>query len=315
MKKYISYCLATLLLTAAIMAGIVLGIICFPQNVFYTGYQSLIQDKYRILCETNEPKIIIVSGSSSAFGLNQSMLEEASGYKVANLGLHAGFLPLFYTELSKENINPGDIVLLGYEYDWKNDPVFDYVGTDLIMSGIDNHIEMYLNVPIRKWPNFLGYIFEFAAVKNSYVPVGGIYSREAFDAVTGQMTMKRDETFEAYYQNPELHGFIDLGDAKISQYAIDYLSEYKEYVESCGATVYFVAPPVLIDSIICEHSEFDRLKEMEMEYIGIPYISNPTDYFFTADYMYNSIYHCNSAGEIRRTELLIADLQRAGVIN
>lgn len=48
--------------------------------------------------------------------------------------------------------------------------------------------------------------------------------------------------------------------------------------------------------------------------IGIPYISNPEDYFFENELMSNSIYHCSSEGAIVRTQLLIQDLKNAGII-
>ena len=95
MKDFLKYFGLTLLITVIMFEGITIGLLTYPKGVFHSSYQSLIQDKYRILIETNEPKIIIVSGSSSAFGLNQKMLEDSTGYKVANLGLHAGFGHLF----------------------------------------------------------------------------------------------------------------------------------------------------------------------------------------------------------------------------
>lgn len=79
MKRYLKFLATTLFLTLLFFEGITLSILKFPENVFYSSYQSLIQDKYRILNETSSPKIIIVAGSSSAFGLDQEMLEKAGG--------------------------------------------------------------------------------------------------------------------------------------------------------------------------------------------------------------------------------------------
>lgn len=194
--KYLKFLCTTLLISIIIIWVLFLGIVCEPRDVFQSSYQSLIQDKFRILMETNEPKIIIVAGSSSAFGLNQKMLEEASGYKVVNLGLHAGFGHLFYSELAKANINKGDIVLLGYEYDWMTKAGFNDLGTDLIMSGIDDNIEMYKYIPVKKWHAVFGYLFTYATDKNAYVPASGQYSRDAFDPKTGQMTFVRDYNME-----------------------------------------------------------------------------------------------------------------------
>lgn len=310
MKQYLKFLITTLVIAFLFFEGITLCILKYPENTFYSSYQSLIQDKYRILAETNTPKIIIVSGSSSAFGLDQKMLEEASeGYKVSNLGLHAGFGHLFHSELAKANINEGDIVLLGYEYDWQEG--FDSLNQELIMTGIDNNIEMYTRIPINKWPNFIGYLFKYAEIKNSYTDATGIYSREAFDSETGQMTMERNDSME---YTEEAYGTLDLTDVTISEEAIKYLVDFKEYVENRGASIYFIAPPVVADGVVCDYHELDKLKELEEEQIGIPYISNPTDYIFPCELMSNALYHCNSAGEKVRTELLIEDLRRADVI-
>lgn len=307
--KYIKFLFSTLLTSAILFAGIVWGIICVPRNTFDTSYQSIIQEKFAILRETNDPKIIIVSGSSSAFGLNQKMLEDATGYKVANLGLHAGFSYLFCSELAKANINKGDIVLLGYEYNWYQ--CFDLKDTNLIMSGIDDNIEIYHFLPAKIWSSCLGNLFTFAAKKNSYIPTSGIYSRESFDLETGQMNAIRDSTI---LWNADLDGTVDLRNTGISSDTIEYLKDFKAFIESNGASVYFICPPLLADSIACDYSEFTRLIEIEEAEIGIKYISDPTQYFFPDEWMFDTIYHCNNIGEDMRTKILIEDLKRAFII-
>lgn len=311
MRQYIKYMLSILILTIVIFETIILAILCNPKGVFKTSYQSIIVDKYRILQQTDSPKIIVISGSSSAFGLDQELLEEETGYRVVNLGLHAGFGHLFYSELAKENIQQGDIVLLGYEYGWQNG--FNDLGQDLIMTGIDDNIDMYKHIPISHWKDFVGYIFKYAEIKNSYTGASGIYSREAFDAESAQMTMDRQYEMGDPY-NSDVYGVIDITGVQISDNTVEYLSKYKEYVESRGANAYFISPPVLKRAIVCDYKEFLSLKQQEIELIGIPYISNPEDYFFEDELMSNSIYHCSTEGEKIRTELLIEDLKQANVI-
>ena len=177
MKAYLKWLLSLIFVTILIIVGTVIGILKYPGDVFHSGYQSLVQDQYRILKNTNDPKIVVVGGSSLAFGLNQQMIEEATGYEVVNLGLHAGLGLWFPTEMAKTNINEGDIVLVGYEYLWIYG--FDAYDQSLIMSGIDDNIEMYRIIPLDKWPEFLGNIFEYAEIKNTYEDATGIYSRAA----------------------------------------------------------------------------------------------------------------------------------------
>ena len=314
MKKFIGLVLTTVLFTIIFMECIIMGILKFPKGVFHQSYQSLIQDKYDLLMNTDEPKIIFVAGSSGTFGLDQQMLEEASGYKVVNLGVHAGFGPIFYSEISKANINEGDIVLLAYEYNWYPDDGFDMVGTELIMTGIDDDIELYKYIPARKWPSFLGYLFTYATMKNYYQPPTGIYSREAFDEETTQLIMQRDEQMD-YESMKDKFELIDLHNAVISDRSIEYLKEYKKYAEDRGAKVYFVAPPLIENAVICSDEDFRLFAKQEEEKIGIPYISDPSDYLYPEELMYDALYHCNSEGEKVRTGMLIDDLKNAGVID
>lgn len=113
--------------------------------------------------------------------------------------------------------------------------------------------------------------------------------------------------------NPEIHNSIDLTNIVISEESEKYLKEYKNYVENKKAKVYFIAPPVLEDSIENDYAWFDYLKEVEEKTIGISYISNPREYVFPSKLMFDTIYHCNSEGERVRTELLIEDLKRANI--
>lgn len=309
--KYIKFIVFTILLSLVLFEVVVLGIICFPKDVYHSSYQSVIQDKFRLLKETNEPKIIIVAGSSSAYGLEQNMLEEATGYKVVNLGLHAGFGHLITSELSKVNINPGDIVLLGYEYGWQYEDGFDSLRPDLIYSGFDSHLEMYKYIPIRKWDDMLSYLFKHADNKNHFLPAEGMYSRNAFDSENFQYVIERNE---ALNYNREVQGEEKMeGFSQISDFSIKYLKEYKRYVESRGAEVFFIAPPLLADAVVGDSGELEALKNNEEKQIGIKYISNPMNYLFSADMMFDTIYHCNSAGEIYRTKLLIDELMNADI--
>ena len=311
MKKYFHFLILTIILFVILFEGITIGVLTCNPGTYHTNYDSVIVDKYRILQNTNEPKIVIIAGSSSAFGLNQKMLEDATGYKVVNMGLDASFGPLFYSELAKENINAGDIVLLAYEYGWING--FDKLGQRDIMAGIDDNIDLYKHIPIGRWGDFIGFLFGYAAMKSEHKTYSGIYSREAFDEETAQLTWPRNSSID-YENHIDLFGTCDLGDATISENSIDYLSAFKSYIEKRHARVYFVAPPLLKDAIACDYSAFDLLRQYEEELIGIPYISDPNDYFFDKSLMCDTIYHCNAEGEVARTRQLIQDLTNANII-
>ncbi len=316
MSKYIKYILTTVLISLILFEAVVFGILLQKKGVFDPSYQSVIVDKYRILENTEEKKIIMIAGSSSAFGLDQELLEQETGYKVANLGLHAGFGQLFNSELAKTNINEGDIVLLGYEYSWVDN--FTDWGQSLIMSGIDDNIDMYKLIPASDWKEFVGYLFQYAAKKHSYEGSSGNYSRSAFDSENAQMTWPRYYAMSDYFDRESTYGHISVldknGDISITDRSIEYLKDLKKYVEDRGASIYFVSSPILYESVSCSADDFLKLAELEEELVGIPYISDPRLYMFPIDRMADAINHCNSEGQTARTSILVDDLRLCGAI-
>lgn len=274
---------------------------------FVGSYQSVIQLKYDHLMKTSSKKIILIGGSNLAFGINETMITDATGYDVANLGLHAGFGTLFPTELSKANINAGDIVVLAYEYGWEQANSFSTFGVDLIMSGIDNRLDMYRYVPVSKYPEILDYLPEYYSKKNTvdYLQQPeGSYTSKLFND-KGQMTYFRDHSQYAYTKDHD----ITLGDFNISGESKQYLSAFKSFVESKGASLYFTAPVVYKGSVIDTQHIIDKIPEKVEKELGIPYISKPSDYLFDLSIIYDSPYHTTSAGETLRTKQLIADLK------
>lgn len=307
--RFVKYVICVFIMSITIIAITFVGIVAFPQNKLSTGYNSVVQTKYDNLINTKSPKIIIIGGSSAAFGINEDILEEATGLPVVNLGVHVAMGGLFNTEISKGNIKSGDIVLLGYEYQWGQHDYFHDIGVEQVMSGIDSRIDMYQYIPINKWDQIMGYLFTFASKKLRFEPPTGTYTRASFNE-DGAMILKRDNfVIDDYQHKIDTYGNVTGEKLVISQESKEYLKKYKSYVENRGASVYFIAPPLLDEAY---QDSLDKLTQMvnnEEEQIGIPYISNPIDYLFSSDFMFDTIYHCNSKGEEHRTQLLIDDLK------
>lgn len=305
---------AVVVLTALMVLGSFLLIVGVPQGHFAPSYQSVIQTKYDKLLRTDEPKIILIGGSNLAFGMDEQRLEEATGYKIVNMGLHAGFGQLFNTEIAKANINAGDIVILAYEYYWADPGGMDSIGVDMVMSGIDHRLDMYRHIPVRKYKELLGYLTTYAVKKLQPVSAPGAYASAAFDE-EGRMIYDRPTTTDGlldYANNRETYGIVTIT-TTIPEENAAYIREFKQYVEEQGATVYFVAPSLLVDTVASTAEDFLAFRDEVERTTGVPYISNPLDYLFPMELMYDTRYHCNNAGEAYRTELLIRDLAAVGI--
>ena len=279
------------------------------ESTFDDTYQSVIQRKYTHLKETNEKKIIIVGGSSAGFGIDASYLEEKTGYKVVNMRLHAGFGNLFNTEIIKSNVNKGDIVILAYEYNLNKDCFKSLGNIELITTGIDSNLSIYQQLPFRTYKEILGNMINYAKKKYTYSPTSsGVYSSQAFDK-NGNMTFVRNKfVLENYKANIDYYGQITQNDLQSTDENLDYLRDFKKWIQNKEALVYFSAPPVLNQAIDVIENDLNNYKAC-LEMSGIKFISNPNDYIFDEEYMYDTIYHCNSKGERKRSELLYKDLK------
>ena len=73
-------------------------------------------DKCTLLAESESPRIVLVGGSSLAFGVDSTLLEqEFPGYRVVNFGLYAALGTQLMLELSDGQFRAGDIVILSPE--------------------------------------------------------------------------------------------------------------------------------------------------------------------------------------------------------
>lgn len=120
-------------------------------------WKVIYQIKNTLASKIQGKKIIIASGSNCLFGIDSKLLEEITGYKVANLACHAGLdLGLLYLQI-KEIIKPGDIVVMPLEApyytrekltDFYVDNVIEWAWQDCFScSSIIDKINFMISVP------------------------------------------------------------------------------------------------------------------------------------------------------------------------
>ncbi len=63
------------------------------------------------------PKLVLVGGSSAAFGFSSDLLETAVGRPVVNMGLMAGLGVEYMLAEIRSSLKPGDAVVLSFEYE------------------------------------------------------------------------------------------------------------------------------------------------------------------------------------------------------
>lgn len=74
------------------------------------------QKKLRRAASIEKPKLLLVGGSATLFGIHAELIEQRLDYPTVNMGTHAGLGIAYMLHLAKQVAKAGDTVLLTFEY-------------------------------------------------------------------------------------------------------------------------------------------------------------------------------------------------------
>lgn len=280
--------------------------------VYDNTFLGELSEKYDRLKGTDEPKIVIVAGSSSAFGLDSGMMSEKLGKEVVNFGLYANLGTKLMMDLSKENINSRDIIVLAPELNAQTYSL--YFNAETAAQALDGAAYMLKNIDGENRAALTGALWKFSGDKIKYALSGrlpentGAYRKEFFNEY-GDNTYDRPYSVLTGYGNPITLDFN--GSSDYDEY-IEYVNDYVRYAEKRGATVYFSFPPMNEEAVRDYNSDNDILAFYQklVNDLDCKVISNIFDYILDPGYFYDSEFHLNNSGVTVRTVLLIDDIKR-----
>ena len=305
--------LIALTLAVLIPFGAILGITAFAKPVYGQTFLGELAPKYERLNAIDEPKVIIVGGSSVAFGLDSKLLEQHIGMPVVNFGLYATLGTKIMVDLSKANVNEGDIVILAPEMDEQTLSL--YFNAEAALQGMESDWRMLRYIPKDNHSDLVGGIYEYVTSKIKYMREGlldptGVYNRDSFNEY-GDIVYARPHNTMLLGYDPTKS--IELTSALFDQEFVDYINEYTAYCERRGATVYFSFCPMNASAMSPANTE-DTLFEFYRylyENLDCEVIGNVNDYIIEENYFYDSNFHLNDSGVVLRTSLLAHDINRA----
>ena len=279
---------------------------------FDESFVGALDDKLDRLHSIEEDKLVIIGGSSAAFGYDSAILEKYLDMPVVNLGLYAALGTKLMLDLSKEGIKEGDIVLIAPELDAQTLSLYFSASTTL--RALDSSPEYLLDIPREHTVSLLGASWSFAAEKFNYKlfasPVyDGIYNSKSFNEYGDIGAYRKNNVMQEYY-DPNLE--IDLGKSIVDSEFLDYLNGYIAFCEGRGASVYFEFCPMnrlgLNENSQNEASRY-AFEEYLRENLDCTVIaSSIEDYIYEEGYFYDSNFHLNSAGAVKHSVNVTRDI-------
>lgn len=311
MKNYIK----SLIIFVAVLLPFVIMIIftaAVPAQYSKTFLGEL-TDKYKRLGSIEGPKIVVVGGSSVAFGLDSELLSEHIGMPVVNFGLYASLGTKIMLDLSEDYIGEGDIIVLAPELD--SQTLSLYFNAESTWQALDSNLSMLKSIDKEDYSDLAGGWFRYVSSKGklwfdgAHLNPEGVYNRSSFNE-HGDIVFPRPHNAMKLGYDPNKQ--IVLEPSIFSVEFIDYLNRYIAEARERGADVFFTFPPMNRTALAPNVTDESILEFYRFicESIDCEVISNINDYIIEENYFFDSNLHLNDSGVTLRTATLIGDLYR-----
>lgn len=314
MKQRILRLTAVILLLAIVPVGLLLTGASLPGYYGETYYAEL-ADMYHRLYATEGKKIVIIGGSSVAFGLDTALMETLLAqnrydYTVCSFGLYAAVGTSAMLDLSEDALNEGDIVILAMEP--TSETMSTYFGATAFWKCAEDAPEMLLNLSRDKqaaiFGNYIPYLQERWSIReDGTVPASGdVYAKSSFN----------DRCDMVYHRagNMMALGFdtaspIDLSSVTIEAEFARQVNDYCAAAARRGVNVVMSFGPMNGSAVTDSSAEtVGAFFTLCNSAFVCPILSDPNDYILESGWFYDSNFHLNTAGAEVRTVKLTSDL-------
>lgn len=313
MRKFLKWLLKLFILIILLLTPfvIVFWVTEKTPNQYSNTYLAEFNDKYNLLNNTKDKKIVFVGGSSLPFGLRSDLIEEQlKDYKVVNFGLYATLGTKFMMDMSKSNINSGDIVVLSPELNSQTYSL--YFNPTAVLQACDGFTFKLSNLSISddlklfyNYYNFAKDKLNYAKDNNAPDPIG-IYRHDSFNEY-GDIKVDRPNNIMNNGVDSTMQ--ITTTNELLNDEFVNYVNNYCDYVRNRGAKVYFNFSPCNELAIASSKKTRDEFQNQIDIKIKCDRLSNLDDCIIDYRYFYDTNFHLNSAGAIYYTSLLINNLK------
>ncbi|MFA5562268.1 MAG: hypothetical protein WDA00_06495 [Eubacteriales bacterium] len=325
--------LMPLLLTTSVLLAV-------PNQFSHTFYGAL-NEKYDRLYDTKGEKIVLVGGSSVAFGYDSRMIAEYTGMEVVNFGLYAELGTKIMLDLSRGAIEEGDIIILAPELDPQTLSL--YFNGSATLKALDDDYGMLSHIAIKNYDSLWGALWDFMNTKLSYFLSGeapdpeGVYNSRHFNEYGDLAYPRAENKMPGGY---DANTMVSLSGTIFDPDFIDYVNDYIKAAEKKGATVYFGWCPINrlsldlteAEAVYGSRADFiagydgsyaaasraydalvqgylsDGLLQFVEDHFDCDTLGRPQDRILESAYFYDSNFHLNDRGVPLHTARLIDEV-------
>ena len=307
MKRILSIILALL----AVLSPFVLAVsaVLSMPSVYHNSYTASLVDKYERLSSIEGEKVVIIGGSSVAFGYESEILEKHLGMPVVNFGLYAALGTKVMMDLALDHIGEGDIVLFAPE-------IFEqtlslYFNGEQMLEASEDNLSMIFSLKADNLLTTLGSLYNFGTKKYQRLKEGnipdpsGVYARKNFNE-HGDISYTREMNILPTGFDP--NQLITIAPSVLKDDFVDYVNKYIQNVRKRGAEIYYVYSPM--NEVAVQNTEEEALAFAAYldEKIACTVLGDITSFLYDAGYFYDTNFHLNDAGRRAHTVGVLVEL-------
>ena len=307
--RLLAFLLALLLVVCTPLAILACCSLRLPEQYGQTYYATM-KLKLDRLGDTPGARLVVIGGSSTAFGIDSKIAEAELGMPCVNFGLYAAFGLKVMLDLSLADLHEGDIVVIAPEL--SSQMYSDYVGYSYLLQALEGRPGMYTRLGGDYVAGFLHALPAYYAEKQRFAREGsprpeGVYSVGAFDSF-GDVVYDRPENI--------MDGMVaadslpEIGPELVTDGFAEMINDYVAAASARGASVYFGFCPVNRLAVELTQTDPEGLVEVLAEKLDCPVIASLEDHILDPGYFYDSNLHMNNAGMVCNTVLLVNDIKR-----
>lgn len=287
-------------------AGCPIQTVCL-NSVYANKYHAEGSGKLELLHygkDTENSRMIVISGSSGVYGLDSELLQSSleKDYTVVNFATQIGIPNTFAMSIIKPYLNEGDVIVLAPEIEISQ---FCNSLTTYTFLKFDGAYTQIRNVDITKFDGFFSALSMFSLAKE--------VDYDSINDESKQFYSENGDTPADKYEHqdfPATYTFIspvdhpDMTDSMYKQY-----NAVLDEMEKMGVTCYLSFAPFCTEA--CEGTVSDEMLDAYSDTFGEKLhavkISNQSDHNYSKEYFFE-MFHMTNEGKTVRTKQLIADL-------
>jgi len=273
-------------------------------------YLSALQDKIARLERCPNNRLLVVGGSNAAFGIHSQSIQESTGLKTINLGLHVALGLKFSLECVRQHCRAGDVVVLTPEY-------------ELLISDLQQGEEKTINQMLAQWPEAVRYTDQTRDtgwkrfldhdalwqthewVSRAYTRIthrrkeGRIYERSSFNEYGDVVAHYGRPTPAAIDTSP-----LEEIDPQRLEQAIEILNQFSAECRDRGVVVYLTFPPMPEEKYAASIDVIRQITQALETELEIPVLHPSDEFVFPVDEFFDSSYHLTQAAGEQRSRAI-----------